>query len=49
MGGVDIIVHMLGGSSAPAGGFLALNDAEWDRELGLRLAARSAARSGARA
>ncbi len=37
MGGVDIIVHMLGGSSAPAGGFLALNDAEWDRELGLNL------------
>ncbi len=37
MGGVDIIVHMLGGSSAPAGGFMALNDAEWDRELGLNL------------
>jgi NAD(P)-dependent dehydrogenase (short-subunit alcohol dehydrogenase family) len=37
MGGVDIIVHMLGGSSAPAGGFMALSDAEWTRELGLNL------------
>lgn len=37
MGGVDIIVHMLGGSSAPAGGFAALGDAEWRRELDLNL------------
>lgn len=37
MGGVDIIVHMLGGSSAPAGGFVALGDDEWDRELALNL------------
>ena len=37
MGGVDVIVHMLGGSSAPAGGFSALNDAEWRRELDLNL------------
>ncbi|MEI5678564.1 SDR family oxidoreductase [Mesorhizobium sp. CGMCC 1.15528] len=37
MGGVDIIVHMLGGSSAPAGGFMALSDAEWNRELGMNL------------
>lgn len=37
MGGVDIIVHMLGGSSAPAGGFAALDDAEWRKELDLNL------------
>lgn len=37
LGGVDIIVHMLGGSSAPAGGFRALGDAEWARELDLNL------------
>ena len=37
LGGVDIIVHMLGGSSAPAGGFAALGDAEWARELDLNL------------
>ena len=28
LGAVDIIVHMLGGSSAPPGGFAALSDAE---------------------
>jgi len=37
MGGADIIVHMLGGSSTPAGGFAALSDAEWGKELGLNL------------
>jgi NAD(P)-dependent dehydrogenase (short-subunit alcohol dehydrogenase family) len=37
MGGVDIVVHMLGGSSAPAGGFAALGDADWMRELDLNL------------
>ncbi|KAA0581419.1 SDR family oxidoreductase [Azospirillum sp. B21] len=37
LGGVDVIVHMLGGSSAPAGGFAALSDAEWDKELDLNL------------
>jgi NAD(P)-dependent dehydrogenase (short-subunit alcohol dehydrogenase family) len=37
MGGVDIIVHMLGGSSAPAGGFAALGEAEWQAELNLNL------------
>lgn len=33
LGGVDIIVHVVGGSSAPGGGFAALDDAEWSREL----------------
>ncbi|TJZ88984.1 SDR family oxidoreductase [Paracoccus gahaiensis] len=37
MGGTDIIVHMLGGSSAPGGGFAALGDAEWQAELALNL------------
>lgn len=37
MGGVDIIVHMLGGSSAPAGGYRSLDDDEWRRELDLNL------------
>lgn len=37
LGGVDIIVHMLGGSSAPAGGFAALGDIDWHRELYLNL------------
>lgn len=36
-GGVDIIVHVLGGSTAPAGGFAALGDDEWQRELNLNL------------
>ena len=37
LGGVDIIVHVLGGSSAPGGGFAALGEAEWQRELDLNL------------
>lgn len=37
LGVVDIIVHMLGGSSAPSGGFTALSDAEWGKELDLNL------------
>ncbi|WP_084691146.1 SDR family oxidoreductase [Sphingomonas sp. SRS2] len=37
LGRVDIIVHMLGGSTAPPGGFAALGDDEWCRELSLNL------------
>jgi NAD(P)-dependent dehydrogenase (short-subunit alcohol dehydrogenase family) len=33
LGGVDVVVHMLGGSAALAGGFTALSDAEWAREI----------------
>jgi NAD(P)-dependent dehydrogenase (short-subunit alcohol dehydrogenase family) len=33
LGGVDIIVHVVGGSSAPGGGFAVLDDAEWHRAL----------------
>ncbi|HWK63431.1 MAG TPA: SDR family oxidoreductase [Rhizobiaceae bacterium] len=36
-GGVDVIVHVVGGSSAPGGGFAALDDAEWFRELNWNL------------
>jgi NAD(P)-dependent dehydrogenase (short-subunit alcohol dehydrogenase family) len=37
LGGIDIIVHVVGGSSAPAGGFAALDDGEWHRALDLNL------------
>ncbi|MEW5420820.1 SDR family oxidoreductase [Amorphus sp. 3PC139-8] len=37
LGGTDIIIHMLGGSSAPAGGYAALDDGEWTREIDLNL------------
>lgn len=33
LGGVDIVVHVVGGSTAPAGGFAALDDQIWQREL----------------
>lgn len=36
-GGIDIVVHNLGGSSSPAGGFAALTDAQWQTELDLNL------------
>ncbi len=36
-GDVDIIVHVAGGSSAPAGGFAVLDDEEWLRALDLNL------------
>ena len=34
---VDIVVHMVGGSKAPSGGFVALTDEEWLAELNLNL------------
>eukprot|EP01035_Chromulina_nebulosa_P013016 gene13016-biopygen11028 len=37
LGGVDIVVHVVGGSSAPAGGFAMLDDAQWQRALDLNL------------
>ena len=33
LGGVDILVNVLGGSSAPGGGFAALDDKQWSKEL----------------
>ena len=37
VGGAQILVHVAGGSSAPAGGFAALTDDDWMRELQLNL------------
>lgn len=37
LGGIDILVNVLGGSSAPAGGFAALTDDAWSKELALNL------------
>jgi NAD(P)-dependent dehydrogenase (short-subunit alcohol dehydrogenase family) len=37
LGGIDIVVHVVGGSSAPAGGFAVLDDQEWQRALDLNL------------
>lgn len=34
-GGLDILVNVLGGSSAPSGGFAALTEAEWEKEFNL--------------
>lgn len=36
-GGIDILVNVLGGSSAPGGGFAALDDAQWAKELNQNL------------
>lgn len=36
-GGVDILVNVVGGSSAPGGGVLALTDEEWQKEINLNL------------
>jgi NAD(P)-dependent dehydrogenase (short-subunit alcohol dehydrogenase family) len=37
LGGIDIMVHVVGGSSAPPGGFSVLDDGEWQRALDLNL------------
>lgn len=37
LGGIDILVHVLGGSQAPGGGFAASDDAVWQAELELNL------------
>ena len=37
LGGVDIIVHVVGGSSAPTGGIAVLDDDEWQKEFNLNL------------
>ena len=33
LGGADILVHNVGGSSAPGGGFAALTDDSWQQAL----------------
>ena len=37
LGGVDVVIHVVGGSTAPAGGFGVLDDLEWQRALALNL------------
>jgi NAD(P)-dependent dehydrogenase (short-subunit alcohol dehydrogenase family) len=37
LGGIDILVNVLGGSSAPSGGFAALDDTEWSTALNQNL------------
>lgn len=39
LGGIDILVHVLGGSNTPGGGFVALTDEDWLSELNLNLLA----------
>jgi NAD(P)-dependent dehydrogenase (short-subunit alcohol dehydrogenase family) len=39
LGGIDIVVHVAGGSSAPAGGFAASTDRDWHDALALNLLA----------
>jgi len=38
-GGIDILVSVVGASSAPSGGFAALTDEEWQKELNINLLA----------
>ena len=38
-GSIDILVNVLGASSAPSGGFSALSDNEWQKELNINLLA----------
>jgi NAD(P)-dependent dehydrogenase (short-subunit alcohol dehydrogenase family) len=38
-GGVDILVNVVGGTSAPSGGFSVLSDEEWQKELSINLMA----------
>jgi NAD(P)-dependent dehydrogenase (short-subunit alcohol dehydrogenase family) len=38
-GGVSVLVHVVGGSATPAGGFRVIDDAHWERELQLNLLA----------
>lgn len=37
LGGLDVLIHVAGGSSSPGGGFAALTDALWTQELELNL------------
>lgn len=37
LGGIDVIIHVVGGASSPAGGFLAQTEDEWMKALNLNL------------
>jgi len=39
LGKIDILVHVVGGSAAPGGGFSVLDDGEWDKALSANLLA----------
>ena len=39
LGALDILVHVVGGSHSPSGGFAALSDEQWQAELNLNLLA----------
>ncbi len=39
LGGIDVVAHVLGGSAAPGGGFVALTEEHWLSELNLNLLA----------
>ena len=39
LGGIDILAHVLGGSTTPGGGFVAMTDEHWLSELNLNLLA----------
>lgn len=39
LGGIDILAHVLGGSTSPGGGFVSLTDEHWLSELNLNLLA----------
>ncbi|MFN3857470.1 MAG: SDR family oxidoreductase [Caulobacter sp.] len=39
LGGIDILAHVIGGSTTPGGGFVALTDEHWLSELNLNLLA----------
>jgi NAD(P)-dependent dehydrogenase (short-subunit alcohol dehydrogenase family) len=39
LGGIDILVNVVGASSAPSGGFSVLSDEEWQKEININLMA----------
>jgi len=39
LGGIDIVINIIGGSTAPGGGFVVLSDSEWESALNLNLMA----------
>lgn len=39
LGGIDVVIHVVGGSSAPSGGFAVLGEDEWQQELNINLLA----------
>ena len=46
LGTLDILVHLVGGSYSPSGGFAALSDEHWQEELNRNLLAACASTMG---